>query len=154
MADRPLGTAGFCVLSALLLVLTGPAFGDPMEDGTAAYQRKDFASAIGFWQPLADAGNAEAQDRIGSLYANGEGVTQDPAKAVDWFRKSADQGNAEAEWRLSLVYLRGGGPLTKDVPTGLAWLRKAADRDFAAADFTLATVYFAGSPPDMPQDFG
>jgi TPR repeat protein len=154
MTDRPLGTAGFCVLFSILLVLTGPAFGDPVQDGIAAYERKDFVSAVGFWQPLAEAGNAEAQVKVGSLYATGEGVAQDLAKAVDWFHKSADQGNAEAEWRLSVFYLHGNGPLPRNVPTGLAWLRKATDQNLAAADFTLATVYLAGAPPDVPQDFG
>lgn len=147
MVNRPLGT-----LSALLLMLASPAFAGPMDDGIAAHERHDFTSALASWQPLADAGNAEAQDRIGLLYANGEGVTQDQAKAAVWFRKAADQGNADSEWHLSLFYLRGDGPLPKDVPTGLTWLRKATDQNFANADFTLATVYSVGFSSEYPKD--
>src|ERR1700761_7966685 len=92
MANHSLGSAGLCVPSGLGLVLAGPASDGPMEDGIAAHARKDFVAALGFRQPPADAGSAEAQDRIGLLCANGEGVTQDQAKAVDWFLSSRSHG--------------------------------------------------------------
>ena len=64
------------------------------EDGKAAYQSGDYETALRFWRPLADQGNAEAQNGLGVAYVGGHGVPQDPAQAVLWWRKAADQGNA------------------------------------------------------------
>jgi TPR repeat protein len=62
------------------------------------------------WRSMAEAGNPEAQDRIGLLYTNGEGVTQDQSIAAEWYRKAAEQGNADAQWHLARYYFRGDGP--------------------------------------------
>jgi len=144
MARYPL----ILMLSALfagLLAVAEPALATPLEDGVAAYERNDFATALKLWLPLADAGSAEAQDRVGLLYANGQGVTQDEAKAVELYRKAADQGDADAELSLSAYYLRGYGPLPRNVQLALTWLQKSADQDSAEAAFRLGSLYL--SPP-------
>ena len=57
---------------------------DAIEEGRRAYMARDFDRARALWQPLAEAGNAEAQAWIGSLYANGDGVEADAAAGMDW----------------------------------------------------------------------
>jgi TPR repeat protein len=144
MAKYPLIPMLSILLTGILAVAE-PALAARFEDGVAAYQRNDFAAALKFWQPLADAGNAEAQDRIGLLYANGQGVTKDEAKAVEWYRKAADQGNADAELNISAYYLRGYGPLPRNVQIALVWLQKSAAQNSADAEFKLGFLYL--SPP-------
>ena len=61
------------LIAALVVIATGAAAG-PLEDGIAAYNRGDPKTALKLWQPLADAGNPDAQVNIGVLHANGEGV--------------------------------------------------------------------------------
>ena len=89
----------------LSLGLVAPSAAGPLEDGLAAYGRGDYATAIQLLRPFADQGNADAQSRLGLLYANGRGVPQDDAAAANWYQKAADQGNADAQ------VLRQGVPL-------------------------------------------
>ncbi|MCH5292250.1 MAG: sel1 repeat family protein, partial [Treponema sp.] len=57
----------------------------------------------------AERGDAEAQNELGEMYYDGEGVEQDYDKAFDWFLKSAEQGNASAQMRLGFMYWCGEG---------------------------------------------
>jgi TPR repeat protein len=54
------------------------------------------ANAIAGYERQAANGNADAEERLGEIYRDGEGVEKDPAKARDWFAKSAAQGNKDA----------------------------------------------------------
>lgn len=45
-------------------------------------------------------GDAESQNNLGAMYANGEGIVQDDKQAACWFRKAADQGEAVAQFNL------------------------------------------------------
>src|SRR5687767_5312355 len=57
---------------------------------------------------LAEAGNADAQMRLGVRYQRGEHeLKQDGTEAVKWFRRAADQGNAGAQFLLSRMYSLG-----------------------------------------------
>jgi uncharacterized protein len=49
------------ILMAMILALNEAAVAGPMEDGQAAFARKDFATALQQWRPLADQGDAAAQ---------------------------------------------------------------------------------------------
>jgi uncharacterized protein len=73
------------------------------EDGAAAYNRADYATARRLWLPLAEGGNADAQTMLGIIYEEGQGVSQDYAAAVTWYRRAADQGHPDAQF-----YLRPG----------------------------------------------
>ena len=66
----------------LILVLPAPALSDQFDDGQTAFDRKEYATALGFWQPLADEGNVKAQGRIGNLYLHGRGVPKDYTEAM------------------------------------------------------------------------
>ena len=43
---------------AASVVMTGTALAGPFEDGAAAYDRNDYATAARIWRPLAEQGNA------------------------------------------------------------------------------------------------
>ena len=64
--------------------------------GRAAFHSGDYASALEAWRPLAEAGNAIAQFRMGNLYADGTGVPADPAEARNWWARAAAQGHDRA----------------------------------------------------------
>ena len=70
------------------------------EDGLAAAQRGDYATALKLLRPLAEQGHADAQHNLGVMYINGRGVPQDYAEAVKWFRLAAEQGHAVAQYNL------------------------------------------------------
>ena len=67
----------------------GPAVAGPFEDGEAAFSKGDYATALRLWQPLAQQGDARAQNGLGALYQRGLGVPQDLAEAMRWYQKAA-----------------------------------------------------------------
>lgn len=81
---------------AAVLALSGVVFAGAWEDGIAAYQRSDYPTALTLWQPLAERGDARAENNLGLLYEKGLGVVQDYAIAADWYRKAAAHA---ARWR-------------------------------------------------------
>ena len=79
----------------------------PLEDGTAAYQEKDYLKAIQLWRPLAQAGDPAAQYRLGVMYAEGRGVAANDAEAALWFERAAEQGEPMAQYNLGASYAEG-----------------------------------------------
>lgn len=130
------------LIAALVVIATGAAAG-PLEDGIAAYNRGDPKAALKLWQPLAEAGNPDAQVNIGVLHANGEGVPQSYSEAMIWYRKAADQGDVFALNNLGLMYMRGQGVTPSD-SMAVQLYRQAAEENFAPAQFNLATMYAQG----------
>ena len=78
-----------------LLFSAGSAWAD-FDDGMAAYESGDYATALQEWRPLAEQGDAEAQLNLGLIYDDGYGVPVNDAEAAKWFRKVAEQGDATA----------------------------------------------------------
>ncbi len=88
----------------------GAAVAAPMDGAKAAYERHDYAKAAQFIRPLAERGDADAEARLGDLYARGLGVKQSYAEAARWYRLGAVQGNARAQNNLGLMYYYMGKP--------------------------------------------
>jgi TPR repeat protein len=57
----------------------------------------------------AEQGDAKAQDNLGIMYHEGQGVPQDDSQALDWYRKAAEQGYAKAQLNLGFMYYNGQG---------------------------------------------
>ena len=127
------------VVGVFALALFGGAMAGPFEDGKAAYQSRDYETALRLWRPFADQGNAEAQAGLGWMYFHGQGVAQDYAQAVFWYRKAADQGHVVAQANLGLMHEQGQG-VAQDYAQAAAWYRKAADQGHADAQYNLGSV--------------
>jgi TPR repeat protein len=63
--------------------------GKEFEEGRAAYERRDYATAIKKLRSLAEAGNAEAQTYLGAMYAKGQVVPQNKIVAYALFNLAA-----------------------------------------------------------------
>ena len=90
-------------LGTALLLTAGTVWAGPLEDATAANKHGDYTTGLKAFQSLAAQGNAEAQNNLGQLYANGRGVPRDYTKARSWYEKAAAQGNAWAQAQLALL---------------------------------------------------
>ena len=90
------------VVTAQLLSASA-AFAGPWEDGMAAYNRGDYMPAIRLFRPLAEQGNAKAQNVLGVMFRKGEGVPKNPARAHMWFSFAAKRGEAGARAELREV---------------------------------------------------
>ena len=65
-----------------------------LEDGYAAFAKKNYAVAMAYFKKAAAQGDAYAQYNLGFLYEKGQGVVQDYAEAVKWYKLAAAQGFA------------------------------------------------------------
>lgn len=68
-----------------------------LEDAKAAIENEDFEQAYELLCPLAEEGNADAQNSLGLLLVNGLGVEQDSTKGLSLIMKAATQGHEEAK---------------------------------------------------------
>jgi uncharacterized protein len=119
------------------------------QEGVAAYNRLDSASAWRLLRPLAERGDAGAQALVGSMYARGLGVTYDGAEAVRWWRSAAEQGDASAQEELATAYFWGDG-VKADHSEAAKWFRKAAEQGEIFAQTSLAYLYVRGE--GVPKD--
>src|SRR5262249_23515822 len=113
-------------IAFLALLISAGATAAPMEDGQTAYNAGDYATAMRLWRPLAEQGDARAQNNLGVLYENGKGVPQDINEAVKWYRLAAEQGYAGSQNNLGLIYAIGRGGVARDPLHAYMWFSLAA----------------------------
>ncbi len=93
---------GGLILAAQILGSAG-AIAGPWEDGMAAYNRGDYVPAMQLFRPLAQQGNAKAQNVLGTMYRRGQGVARNSVRAFVWFSRAAARGDATARGELREV---------------------------------------------------
>ena len=126
-----------------LLAFPAPAKAD-YAAGAAAYQKGDYAAAFREWSADAAAGDAHAQQGLGVLYENGEGVpARDFPRAVEWYRAAAAQGLPAGPNNLALLYADGRGVPRNPVMAAELW-HAAAAAGYPIAQFNLALAYEQG----------
>lgn len=100
---------------------------DYFQLGWQEYQAGHYDSALGYWVPLADQGDANAQLNVGMMYDTGQGVAEDPARAVRLYRQSAERGHPAAQYNLGMMYASGRG-IERDASQAKFWLEQAAEQ--------------------------
>jgi TPR repeat protein len=126
----------------LCLLLATPAEAG-FDEGKAAYDSKDYATALREFRPLAEQGLANAQYNLGLMYDKGRGVAQDIAAAAQWFSKAATQGHGAAQSLLGFMYRTGQG-VAQDYAEAVKWYRKAAEQGLTNAQYNLGLLYAEG----------
>lgn len=91
----------------------------------------------------AEAGDAEAQYRLGIVYYQALNVPQDFSAVIQWLHKAAEQNHAAAQALLGFIYDEGRG-VTQDYAEAAQWYRKAADKDNEEAKTGLERIYNSG----------
>lgn len=118
-----------------------------LKEGLAAYDKADYAKAERELTPLAEKGDAKAQNKLGRMYSLGQGVPKDTRAAAEWFLKAAEQGVAEAQSMLGYMYLVGDGAPQSN-GKAYEWLHKAAEQGHNYAQSNLAFLYQEGKGVD------
>lgn len=131
------------LLFVLLICLVFPiaSYAGQLEDGTAAMDKGDYTTAYKLLFPLAENGNASAQDCIGAMYGEGLGVAKDESQAFGWYEKAALQGNAKSQNALGAMYVNGLG-VEKDLQKGLSYIVKAAQQGLKTAQQNAYALYY------------
>ena len=86
----------------LTLVLAAPAQAG-FEEGLAAADRGDYATALRELRPLAEQGFANAQANLGFMYAYGRGVPESLVHAFAWWNLAAGQGVKRAAQNMDIA---------------------------------------------------
>ena len=102
-------TAILCLTLAVLLGSAGVCESADLQKGLAAWNSGDYATALRELKPLAEQGDAYAQNNLGSMYEFGHGVPQDNKTAVKWYRLAAEQGHPVPQFNLGVMYREGRG---------------------------------------------
>jgi TPR repeat protein len=92
----------------------------------------------------AQAGDRNAQYRLGEMYDLGQGVAQDYRQAVAWYRRAAEQNYAPAQFALAEMYKNGDG-VARDLQQAIRWYRRASDNGSAPAQLLLGVLYESGT---------
>jgi TPR repeat protein len=113
-----------------------------LEAAETLYREGDLRAAYDLWKPLADAGNPEAQFRIGRLYDLGELFEEDWAVAQSWYLNSTAQDHA-----LSFSYI-AARELMRDSetcnPIYTKNIESAAELGYLIAQFNLGVLNLKG----------
>ncbi|MCR5256603.1 MAG: sel1 repeat family protein [Desulfovibrio sp.] len=133
----------FKLATALLACLPLLGAGQPAWGGKASSDIPDFILK------KAEAGDPEAQNFIGSMYAC-DPVRQDWKKARAWYEKAAAQRHAKSINMLGLIYEQGLG-VRQDYAKARAWFEKGATLNSAESLAWLGVMHADGL--GTPQDY-
>ena len=125
---------------AAIVIMIGALSASPVladyEDGVAAIERGQYATALKEFLPLAKAGHAPAQYYLGLMYEQGDGVEQDHVESARWYTRAAEQGDGLSQMSLSFLYLEGEG-VALDLVEALKWLYLAKNSQIRGADMGI-----------------
>lgn len=109
---------------------------------------ESFERARALAEPAAEAGSAEGQFVLGSMFWHGNGVRRNARRGLHWLRLAAEQGDIEHQvtlgeelwWRSDTI-----GSLEE----ALDWTIKAAEQGHAGAQYHLGASYAVGDEIGM-----
>ena len=122
------------------------------DEGKAAYNKGDYATAYKEFKAAAVQGDAKAQYDLGLMYQNGQGVSKDYTEAAKWYRKAAEQGDADAQGNLGFMYANGLG-VSKDNAEAMKWWSKAAAQGNAVAKNNLSIMLTVQRAPQPAPNY-
>ena len=121
---------------------------DRFESGLASKDRGYYATALRAWLPMAEAGNAEAQNNVGYMYEEGLGVPQNYLLAMNWYRQAADNGLAEAQHNMGMLYHHGYG-VAENLGEAFRWFKMAAEQELAESEYMLGLAFENGEGTEL-----
>lgn len=134
----------FSKFICVFLAVSQPCFAQDWARWEQAYRDGDFELVLAEMTPYAEAGDSEAQFRLGNMHSYGRGVPKDAVEAVRWWKLSAEQDNAKAWLRLANSYYHGDGA-EKDVFEAFRFAQMAARQGHIADYLLLGDMYEEGA---------
>ena len=121
----------------------GMPIADEFDKGAAAYKQGRYETAASIFEKLAEKGDHRAMSILGSMYADGLGVSLDPKKAFVWFKEAAKNNRPDAEYRLGSLYDHGLG-VPQNNRKAIRWYQKATQHGYAPAQAMMGLKYARG----------
>ncbi|MEJ2362689.1 MAG: tetratricopeptide repeat protein [Gammaproteobacteria bacterium] len=132
-----------CLTGLILLLFATQVFAGQFEQGAAAANRGDYATALKIWRPLAWRGDVKAQFNLGVMYHQGLGVRKNDRETAKWWHRAAERGYARAQTNLGNMYQYGLG-VPKNYKAAAKWYRHAASKGDAQAQYNLGFMAWKG----------
>ena len=117
----PISTVFVSVIFMVLLIVipTQSALAD-VEKGRQLMEQSRFDEAMQEFLPAAQAGNADAEELIGVMYAMGLGVKRDDRRAFEWYLRASMKAHPGAQSGIGWYYEVGRG-VAKDLVRAYMW---------------------------------
>jgi localization factor PodJL len=145
------GSRLLATVMTVLFLLQGraPALAEDLTQALVFYTKGEYAKAYPLLGTFAAHGNAVAQEILGRMYAEGQGVEPDEPSAFKWFLKAAMQGRTDAQFQAAVRYRDGLGT-ERNGKLALHWFNTAGERGAPHAFSALGALYrgHADVPPD------
>lgn len=129
-----------------------------MADARYAFEQRDYSGALEQLLPLAENGNPDAQNLVGSLYRTGVLGIADYDQAAQWFEAAVAQHHPDALYNLGLMYFQRELALRNGKATRYAYrhaafsnFHEAASRGHADAQLYVGHMYAEGIGVDRDQ---
>jgi hypothetical protein len=103
--------------------------------------------------PLPEAGDAEAQYRVGKILSFGEGGLEDRFRAFAFLLRAAEQGHPKAQYEVGYSY-EGGWCVTENTGAAFEWYWRAAMQGLADAYNEIGYLYCKGEGVDRDSELG
>src|SRR3954451_12776824 len=139
----------YLVAAVLAVALAAPLSAQSVKAGIDAWQRADYAAAVGIWRPLAEAGDADAAFNLGQAYRLGRGVPLNLGTAQTGLQRAAEKDHLDAQTTLGLLLFGNGNQAE-----GARWLKQAAEKGDARAMLIFGTALFNGDGVTQDQVLG
>lgn len=126
-------------------------------DGGVPGDKVNKAQAVEWFTKAAQQGNVKAQNKLGIMYEEGDGVPQNDELAVQWYKRAALQGYSKAQYNLGHFYdfndKSGGFDVGSEEhkkynrlrEEAAKWYRMAAVQGDADAQNRLGMIYIYAS---------
>ncbi len=138
---------------ATIMLALGVALGSAggawagVDEGLAAYEERDYKTALSELLPLAKEGDAKAQFYLGIMYKDGSGVPRNYEDAANWMRKAAEQGDMDAQFQLGMWHTSTRF-VPKDIEETFRWWNQAASQGHPVAHYYLGLLHAEVDPQD------
>lgn len=96
-------------------------------------EQKDFSCSAEYYAKAAAYGHPGAQNNLGRLYENGNGVSEDKKKAFELYLEAAKHGSCAAMRNIIYLYLHGTG-IERDYDAANEWIDTLIKEDILASD--------------------
>ncbi|MBF0280826.1 MAG: sel1 repeat family protein [SAR324 cluster bacterium] len=107
-------------LSVVFICHSLTVFAD-IESARRLMEKNEFSKAYELLLPFAQAGNAEAEELIGVMYAMGLGVKRDDVRAFEWYLRASMKGHPGAQSGIGWYYEVGRGLPAPDLVRAYLW---------------------------------
>jgi len=132
-----------CLLLNLIVHIAPYVYADQLEEGKAAFDKKEYQKAYALLFPLAEGGDTFAQTNIGYMLSQGLGVEKNEKDAIKWYEKAALKGDPNAQYNIGSMCETGRG-IKQDYKKAMGWYLKSAEQGNEFAQANLGSLYYNG----------